>query len=158
MPTVRGLLKYKPARKQRPARSALSEGVQQCFQSQGWLGLHNGAVLLLKISQSSTSALLSLLFLPRNVSQAPLSAGKGGHSCVHLLILTVSTSLKFCHVMRDCSFFLNNSPISLLQAFASLQNLSLITLLDFIIHISIQGLQSCLFFAELPPLCHSHTP
>lgn len=125
LPTVRELLKYKPKRRQRPARSVLCEGVQQCFQSQEWQGFHNGAVLLLKISQSPTSASLPLLFLPRNVSQAPLSAGKGGHSCVHLLILTVSAALKFCHVMRDCSFFLNNSPISLLQTFASLQRTSL---------------------------------
>lgn len=158
LPTVRELLKYKPTGRQRPVRSVLSEGLQHCFLSQGWQSLCYGAVLLLKISQSQTSALLPLLFLPRNVSQASLSAGKEGHSCVHLLIITVRTALKFCHIMRDCSFFLNDSPTSLLQICASLQNLSLITLLDFIIHISIQGLQSWLFFAALSPLCHPHTP
>lgn len=158
LPTVRELLKHKPTRRQRPVRSVLSEGAQHRFQSQGWQWLCYGAVLLLRISQYQTSAWLPLLFLPRNVSQASLSAGKEGHSCVHLLILAVSAALKFCRIMRDCSFFLNNSPISLLQIFASVQNLSLITLLDFIIHISIQGLQSWLFFAELPPLCHPHTP
>lgn len=100
LPTVRELLKYKPTGRQRPVRSVLSEGLQHCFLSQGWQSLCYGAVLLLKISQSQTSALLPLLFLPRNVSQASLSAGKEGHSCVHLLIITVRTALKFCHIMR----------------------------------------------------------